>query len=304
MESLNRMAVELVDEAIDFADELGVAVHHLDDDAVVLDFGVDTDAGVEAGLLLAEIATGGLATVQTRVDEVAGAPLGHVELSTDHPLLALLCSGKAGWEFPAIDGVGSGPARLFAADGEEFASLDHDEEFDFAVLAVEAATLPDEDVSREVAAHAGVPTSGVFLPTAPAGSIAGSVALAARAAEVAVFRLMHLGYDPGDVLAATGSAPVPPIPADETTAVARANDAIAHGGRVHLVVAEDFDAFDEVPFAATGMDSFAGRIDERRDLAGFEDDFAPAAVTIDVRGGPTYVEGTVDEGRLADSLGL
>ncbi|MEF8774686.1 MAG: methenyltetrahydromethanopterin cyclohydrolase, partial [Halobacteriales archaeon] len=70
MESLNRMAVELVDEAIDFADELGVAVHELDNEATVLDFGVEVESGVEAGLLLAEIQTAGLATVQARMGEV------------------------------------------------------------------------------------------------------------------------------------------------------------------------------------------------------------------------------------------
>ena len=41
MESLNRMAVELVDEAIDFADELAIEVVELDNGAVVLDFGVE-----------------------------------------------------------------------------------------------------------------------------------------------------------------------------------------------------------------------------------------------------------------------
>ena len=39
MESPNRMAVELVDEAIDFADELAIEVQELDNGAMVLDFG-------------------------------------------------------------------------------------------------------------------------------------------------------------------------------------------------------------------------------------------------------------------------
>ena len=75
MESLNRLAVELVDEAIDFADELNVDVFELDSGATVLDFGVEAAGGLEAGLLLAEIQTAGLATIQTRMDEVAGTPV-------------------------------------------------------------------------------------------------------------------------------------------------------------------------------------------------------------------------------------
>ena len=80
MESLNRMAVELVDEAIDFADELAIEVQELDNGAMVLDFGVEAVGGIEAGLLLAEIQTGGLATVQTGVGEVDGAQIGRAHV--------------------------------------------------------------------------------------------------------------------------------------------------------------------------------------------------------------------------------
>src|SRR6056297_4100209 len=98
MESLNRMATELVDEAIDFAEELTIDVHALEGDAAVLDFGVEVPGAVEAGLVLAELQTAGLATVQTGMERVGDAPLTHVELATDHPALALLCSQKGGWE--------------------------------------------------------------------------------------------------------------------------------------------------------------------------------------------------------------
>ena len=57
MESINRSAVELVDEALDFAEELGIVATELDCGATVLDFGVETDGGIEAGLMLADIQT-------------------------------------------------------------------------------------------------------------------------------------------------------------------------------------------------------------------------------------------------------
>jgi methenyltetrahydromethanopterin cyclohydrolase len=306
MESLNGTALDLVDEAIDFADELGVAVHHLEDDAVVIDFGVDAEGGVEAGLLLSEIVTGGLATVQTRLGTVAGTPLTHVELATDHPRLALLRSAMADWQPAFTDAVGSGPARLLAEDGPH--ETDHCEEFDFAVLALEADRLPGEPVAGDVASRCGVPTSGVFLPTAPVASVAGGVSMAARAAEVAVLRLAHLGYDTAQVVSATGSAPVPPAAGDRETALVRANDAIAHGGGVHLVVETAFDRFDEVPFGAT---EFGGASMERVFAdAGWNlqevppEAFAPAQVTVDVRGGGTYGVGQRDEDRLAAVLGV
>ena len=305
MESLNRMATDLVDEAIDFADELGVVVHHLDNDAAVLDFGVEAPGGIEAGLLLAEIQTGGVATVSARMGAVGGSPRTHVELATDHPRLALLASGKAGWELEAIGGRGSGPARLFVPDGPEFDDLDYEEAFDFAVLAVEAERLPDEAVASSIADRAGVPPSGLFLPTAPAASIAGSVSIAARAAEVALLRLSVVGYDPGLVRSVVASAPVAPVAADERAAIARANDAIAHGGRAHLVVERPVEDVDALVFAGTGDEgrSFSDLLPAADwNLSDLEDAFAPAAVTVDVVGGPTATAGGIDDDRLADLL--
>jgi len=97
MESINRSAVELVDEALDFAEELGVVPTELDCGATVIDFGVAADGGIEAGLMLADIQTAGLATIYTQMDQIGGAPIPYVELTTDHPGIALLCSQKAGW---------------------------------------------------------------------------------------------------------------------------------------------------------------------------------------------------------------
>jgi methenyltetrahydromethanopterin cyclohydrolase len=310
MESINRMAVELVDEALEFADELNVGAYELDNGARVLDFGVEADGGVEAGLLLAEIQTAGLATVSTRVDEVAGAAFPRVELSTDHPALALLCSAKAGWELVVddFDGLGSGPARALVAEEDEFEAVGYADEFDLTVLTVESIDLPDEDVAAHVAERAGVEPSGVFLPTYAVGSPAGSAATAARAAELAVFRLFELGYDPRDVLTAAGSAPLAPVTFDETLAMARTNDAIAYGGRVHLVVREEFDRFDEV--ASTVGESYGtpfADVFEAVDYDFAELDasvFAPAQVTVDVVNGPTHVVGGTDESVLADSFGL
>ncbi len=310
MESLNRMATELVDEAIDFAEELTIDVHSLPNEAIVLDFGVDLPGAVEAGLLLAEIQTAGLATVQSRVDDVAGAPLPHVEVTTDHPALALLCSGKAGWELQteSFEGLGSGPGRALVAEEDIYERVGFRDEFEFAVLAVESEQLPDEAVVETVASRAGVPESGVFLPTFSTASITGSVIAAARATELAVFRLSELGYDPLDVLSVSGSAPLAPVAESEATAMARTNDAIAYGGRVHLVVDQPFDRFDEVVSTASAdhdepfVDIFESVDWEYGELP--VDLFAPSQVTIDVRGGDTYVFGETNERVLAESFGL
>ncbi|MFC6725937.1 methenyltetrahydromethanopterin cyclohydrolase, partial [Halobium palmae] len=177
MDSINRMAVELVDEALDFADELNVAAYELDSGATVLDFGVESTGGMEAGLLLAEIQTAGLATIQTRMDAIGGATIPHVELSTDHPGVVLLCSQKAGWELSVegYEGLGSGPARALVGEETDFERVGYYDEFDLTVLTVEGETLPVDEVVEHVAERAGVEPSAVFLPAYATGSLAGSV---------------------------------------------------------------------------------------------------------------------------------
>ena len=310
MESLNRMAVELVDEAIDFADELAIEVQELDNGAVVLDFGVESVGGIEAGLLLAEIQTGGLATVQTGMGEIDGTPRTHVEVSTDHPAMAFLAAQKAGWELSieGFEGLGSGPARALVAEEEEYQRIGYRDAADFAVLAVESDELPGEAVAEHVAERAGVPTSSVFLPTFSTASVTGSVALAGRAGELAAFRLSELGYDPLDMLTVTASAPVAPVPEGDDAAMAMTNDALAYGSRVHVTVDEAFGRFDEI--VSTAGEAFGTPFAEIFDDHGWDfyevpvEVFAPAQVTVDVVGGSVEVVGRTDESILAKSFGL
>ena len=310
MDSLNRMALELVDEAIDFTDELGISTYELDNEAAVLDFGHDAAGGIEAGLLLSEIQTAGLATVQTRMDDIAGAPLTHAELTTDRPALALLCAQKGGWELAIgeFEGLGSGPARALVAEEDIFARVGYADEFEFAVLAVESDEPPTEDVAEAVAERADVEPNAVFLPTVPTASLAGSVTVAVRAAELATVRLADLGYDPLDIRSASASAPVAPVSDDETGALGRTNDALAYGGRVHMTVAEEFDRFDELPSVASA--EYGTPFETIFEESGWEfadlpaELFAPAQLTVDVLGGPTHVLGETNDELLAESFNL
>ncbi len=310
MDSLNRMAIELVDEALEFAEELSVGAYELENEATVLDFGVEFDGGIEAGLLLTEIQTAGLATPGRGLAEIGGVPLPHVELSTDQPALSLLCSQKASWELTTADfeGLGSGPARALVAEEEEFRRVGYTDAFDLTALAVESDELPTAAAAEQVADLAEVEPSGVFMLAFSTASLVGSVTNAARAAELATFRLAELGYDPLDIVSATGRAPVAPVAPDEGEAIGRTNDAVAYGGTAHLVVREAFDRFDEV--ASTAGEEY-GRpfVEVFDDLEwSFEDVpaelFAPAKVTVDVLGGGTYVYGETDEDLLVESFDL
>ena len=309
MESLNRMAIELVDEALEYAEELNVGVYELECESTVIDFGIDFTGGVEAGLLLTEIQTAGLATPHWDLRELGSTTTPYVTLTTDQPTLALLCSQKAGWELETddFDGLGSGPARALVAKEDVFKQVGYADAFDLTVLSVEADRLPTNDAAEQVAAFADVTPSGVFLPVYPTASIVGSVTTAARVAELATFALFELGYDPSAVVTASGYAPVAPVAGDEATAIARTTDALAYGGRAHLVVREEFDGFDAIP--STAGEEYGTSFDEIFDDFGwsFEDApaelFGPATVTVDVLGGETYRFGETNEAILAESFG-
>lgn len=310
MDSLNRLAIELVDEALEYATELNVGGFDLENEATVLDFGVDFDGGIEAGLLLAEIQTAGLATLGRDLDVVGGAPIPYVEVSTDQPALSLLCSQKAGWELSTDDfeGLGSGPARALVAEEDEFRHIGYSDAFDLTVLAIESDEVPTEAIADQVANRTGLDPNGVFLLAYSSASIVGSVVNAARAAELATFRLWELGYDPMDVVSATGRAPVAPVAADERTAIGRTNDAIAYGGSAHLVVTADDERFDHV--ASSAGAEYGRPFVDIFDESGWAlnevptDLFAPAQVTVDVVGGPTHVVGERNDDVLAESFGL
>lgn len=329
MESLNRMATELVDEALEFTEELAIDAYELESGATVLDFGVEAIGGTEAGLLLAEIQTAGLATVSSSMTEIGGTPRPVVDLSTDHPAFSLLCSQKAGWELsiggePETDGadaasedeedavyegLGSGPARALVATEEEFRQLEYADAFDFAVLAIESDALPTPAVAAHVATMCDTEVGQVFLPTASTASIAGSVTMAARAGELATFRAFELGYDPLDILSISARAPVAPVAESEERAIARTNDALVYGGQVHLTVeSDDAELFAELVSSAheeygSPFESVFDSVDWALDEIPAEV-FAPAQVTVDVVGGPTRSFGSVNEEILLESFGL
>ncbi|PSQ44829.1 methenyltetrahydromethanopterin cyclohydrolase [Halobacteriales archaeon SW_7_68_16] len=307
MESLNRMALELVDEAIDFASELHVGVEELDGGATVLDFGLDHPGGHEAGLLLAKIQSAGLASTDTHIESFDGRPRTHVETSTDHPAVALLCSAAASWQLSVdgFEGLGSGPARALVAAEGIYDRVGYRDTAEFAVLTVETDERPTPAVAAEVADACGVPTESVFLVAYPSASVAGAVATAARTAELSAVRLTELGYDPVDLLTVTGQAPIPPVPADERTAMARGSDATAHAGRAHLTVAEPFDRIDGI--VSTASEPFATHYEEADDGDDSVLDpalFGPAVATVDVVGGGTVAVGERRPSIAATGFGL
>lgn len=310
MEPLNRTAVELVDEAIDFAAELRIDVHELDNGATVVDCGVAAPGGYEAGVMVAEIQTAGLATIDLELGRIGETPIPTVEFSTDHPGLALLCAQKAGWELgvDGFEGLGSGPARALVAEEVDFERMNYRESHDFAVLAIESERLPTAAVAEHVAERCDVDPQHVFLVVTPTASVTGSVSVAARAAELAVFAAAERGYDPTAIRSAMGTAPVAPVAGSEAAAIGRVNDSLAYGSSAYLVVESTIPDFEAIPSSAGTMhgrpfaEIFAEYGWDFYEIP--ETVFAPAEVTMDVIGGPTETAGTHRPDILIESFEL
>jgi len=217
---------------------LRIKVESLAGGGTLLDLGIDTPGGLEAGRRLAEICLAGLG----RVELVPGSDLPGtglaVAVSTDHPLAACMASQYAGWQLAQgkFFAMGSGPMRAAAGVEKLFAQIGCRERPGRVVGALEARKPPGPEIFAMIAEKCGVTPSDVTLLVAPTASLAGTLQVVARSVETALHKLHELGFDLRTVESGWGVAPLPPVAADDLTAIGYTNDAILYGGQVTLWV--------------------------------------------------------------------
>lgn len=242
MESINQVAVELVDEAIDFADDLGIGVTQLDNEATVIDCGIQHSGGLEAGLLFAETQAGGLLVARSRLDAIDGVPWTYVELECDHPgQLAEITRPSRVLDTVGFSGVMSGPVQLLL--GDDIPSVEED--FDFTVVTCYSSEVPSESAARQIAEETGKPTSGVFLVVCPLGSLSGRVALAATIPTGVLSLLLSSGIDSSALQAVTARAPIPPSVSSHSVRQA-GSDAMQHAGSVQVLTSGDLHQLESI----------------------------------------------------------
>ena len=295
--SLNDRAAAVVERMAADAAGLGIAVTRLTNGATVVDCGARTVGSAEAGRLYAEACMAGLGDVRLGVVDVDGRPFPGVEVGTRHPALACMGSQLAGWavnvppqgDAAGFYALGSGPARALCRREPVFEHLAHHESSSAAVLAMETWTPPPAHAAAWIAEECCLLSpGGLSLLVAPTASLAGSVQVAARVVETALYKLYRSGFDLMRVVAAHGSCPVAPVAADDLVAVGRTNDAILYGGKVWLTVTCDDDAIegilDRLPSSASADYGVPfGRLYERACADFYQIDpllFSPAEVSI------------------------
>jgi methenyltetrahydromethanopterin cyclohydrolase len=241
--SVGSLAQPLVADLCRDAPMLRLGLSHTSSGATLVDGGITTAGGIEAGRRIAEICMGGLGRVAIgRGSPFADWPF-QVSVSTSDPVAACLASQYAGWSLSHGEGEGSyfamasGPGRARAAKEELFKELGYaDTQTSFGVLVLETDKPPPDELTAQVAADCGLPPSALTFVLTPTTSLAGAVQITARVLEVALHKVHTLGFPLARVRDGIGSAPLPPPAPDFLTAMGRTNDAILFGGEVQLFV--------------------------------------------------------------------
>src|SRR5262245_41579703 len=242
MLGLNELAWKKCDELAAEAERLNVAVSTTVAGTRIVDCGVKAVGGLEAGRRLAEICLAGIGCVE--IGPATDVMLKHNQLVTvrsDQAVVACLAAQYAGWQITGekFFAMGSGPMRAAACKEELFQHLEYREKADRVVGVLETSKLPTEEVCQKIAKDCGVTPDKVMLAVARTASIAGTVQIVARSVETALHKLHAIGYEVKNVVSGFGSAPLPPVAADDLVGIGRTNDAVLYGGEVTLWVRDD-----------------------------------------------------------------
>jgi len=236
---MNELATEIADELNEHAPLFRVVSHTLASGARVIDAGVETDGGYDAGLALAEICMGGLGHASYTPLQIGAEAWPGVTVWTDHPAVACMASQYAGWAISVekFFAMGSGPLRAHArVEHELYEKLGYEEEAAHGVLVLEGRKLPDEAVAAWVAQKARLQPSQLTFVVAPTASLAGGVQIAARILETGLHKIDTLGFDVRRVVSGMGTAPIPPVAKNDLRAIGRTNDCILYGGQARYTV--------------------------------------------------------------------
>jgi len=316
--SINTKVAPLVRDIIDNANALRVGVTKGSLGETLIDCGVKTVGGLEAGRRLSEICLGGLGVVSFETASTEDPWPFLVTVHTSQPVIACLGSQYAGWSISVkADGekfnvLGSGPARAMGSSEKLFEELGYRDEAETAALVIEADKAPPPALIELVANACKIAPEKLTVLYAPTSSLAGTVQIAARCLEVALHKAHELHFPLNDIVDGMATVPVPPPTPGFIEAMGRTNDAIIYAGRAQLYVTGEANAAKKLArdlpsanskdygkpfaelFAAVKGDFYA--IDPML--------FSPAKVTVtSLDTGESFQSGKIDDAVLQRSFG-
>jgi methenyltetrahydromethanopterin cyclohydrolase len=313
MLSVNELAADIFENLADLAEEFNAAFHELDNGARIVDCGVSTRGGYAAGRAFTEICMGGLGEVNFRNGQIGGIPMPFIDVNTDFPSISCLGSQKAGWTIKVGNyfAMGSGPARALSLKPKHtFEVIEYEDDWDSAVICLESDHLPNGEVMTKIAGECHVDVANVCAVVAPTSSIVGSIQVAGRCVETAIYKLNELGFDTRKISSAIGTAPVPPVRGPKL-AMGVTNDATIYHGQITLAMKapEIKDYLEKIPSnKSKGYGKPFNEIFKEADYDFYKIDtslFSPAEVVInELSEGKVYHVGAVNPDVVLKSFGL
>lgn len=315
--SVNEKALEIVREAIERSEELGLKVTKHSSGATIIDAGIEAPGGYAAGIVLTEICLGGFGRATITAMSYGDVTLPTINVETDHPAIATLGAQFAGWRVKTKDyfAMGSGPARALSLKPKDlYEKIGYRDEAKVAVIVLETDVSPPEEALSLIAEKCDVALGDLYAVVAPSSCLAGSVQISGRIVETGIHRLTELGFDPKRILYGWGYAPIAPVHPKAAKAMGRTNDALYYGGVTFLTVDyEDDGELAEIVAkspSSTSKDYGKPFYNILKD-AGFDfykidpNLFAPARMAVNnLRSGKTYEAGGINVEVLKQTMGL
>jgi methenyltetrahydromethanopterin cyclohydrolase len=313
--SLNQNAILVAESLLAKAEEYRVSATEIDGGGLFVDCGIESRGGLLAGIELARICLGGLGRVSIVPGELGEQTMSLVQVVTDHPVQACLASQYAGWALKEgkFFAMGSGPMRAAAGSEAIFDVIGFRETSEEVVGVLETRKPPPPAIVAKIAQTCRVEAAAVTLLAAPTASLAGGLQIVTRSVETALHKLAELKFDLARIVSAVGTAPLPPVAANDLAAIGRTNDAILYGARVVLAVTGDDSSLEsigpQVPSSASrdhGEPFAAIFARYNHDFYAVDPHlFSPAEISFqNIETGKTHTFGQVTPDILARSFGM
>ena len=97
MLSVNRLAASICKQMLDEQEELNIKCSRFESGAHLIDTGHEAKGGLRAGLYVTKIGLGGVGNASLTWMDLGGITLPAVGVSTDFPILSLLCQASGGY---------------------------------------------------------------------------------------------------------------------------------------------------------------------------------------------------------------
>ena len=233
MLSVNQKAVTLTEEMCKNPEYYRVEIKKSSRGTTIVDAGIHTKGGFEAGRLVTEICMGGLGEARILSKTYDNTELTSIFVQTDHPAIATLGSQFAGWQIKEGDffAIGSGPARALALKPRKiYDEIRYKDKSDTGVIVLETSKEPTVDLIEKLALECTISPDKLYIILVPTTSIAGSTQVSGRIVETGLHKLTKLGINPLSIQHAWGYAPIAPVHPKFMKAMGKTNDVILYGG--------------------------------------------------------------------------